>query len=77
MSAKRDVYGPGGSYGIFAGKDPSQGLGMSSLKPEHAVPDYSQLNEKDRKVLDDWHAFFSYAFDSSLNNPFSSTHSIF
>lgn len=59
VTHKRDVYGPGGSYHIFAGKDGSKGLGMSSLKPEDAVPDYSGLDEKDSKVLDDWHAFFS------------------
>lgn len=27
---------------------------MSSLKPEDAVPDYSTLDDKQRKVLDDW-----------------------
>ena len=32
---------------------------MSSLKIEHAVSDYSTLDEKDRKVLDDWFKFFS------------------
>lgn len=53
------MYGPGRSYSIFAGKDGSKGLGMSSLKPEHAISDYSELNESDRKVLDDWHGFFS------------------
>ncbi|KAL1748318.1 cytochrome b5 [Schizophyllum fasciatum] len=63
VSSKRDVYGPGRSYGIFAGKDPSKGLGMSSLKPEHAVPDYEDLNEGDRKVLDDWHGFFSKRYN--------------
>lgn len=59
VSHKADVYGPGKSYSIFAGKDGSRGLGMSSLKPEDAVADYSTLDEKDMKVLDDWHAFFS------------------
>ncbi len=52
------MYGPGKSYSVFAGKDGSRGLGMSSLKVEDAVPDYSVLDEKDMKVLDDWHAFF-------------------
>jgi hypothetical protein len=33
---------------------------MSSLKEEHAIPDYSELDEADRKVLDDWHGFFTY-----------------
>ncbi|KAJ7113871.1 hypothetical protein C8R44DRAFT_984500 [Mycena epipterygia] len=61
VSAKVDVYGAGCSYNIFAGKDGSRGLGMSSLKAEHAVPDYSALTTANRKVLDDWHAFFTYA----------------
>lgn len=60
MSAKANVYGPGGSYNIFAGKDGSRGLGLSSLKAEDAVADYSVLDEKSLQVLDDWHAFFSY-----------------
>ncbi|KAG6872926.1 hypothetical protein C0995_005184 [Termitomyces sp. Mi166 len=59
VSHKASIYGPGCSYSIFAGKDGSKGLGMSSLKPEDAVADYSGLNEADRKVLDDWHTFFS------------------
>lgn len=62
MSHKRDVYGPGKSYAIFAGKDGSRGLGLSSLKPEDAVPDWSTLDEKELKVLDDWHAFFTCVF---------------
>ncbi|KAN0091317.1 Cytochrome b5-like heme/steroid binding domain containing protein [Tylopilus felleus] len=58
VTRKRDVYGQGGSYSVFAGKDGSKGLGMSSLKLEDAIPDYSALAENERKVLDDWHAFF-------------------
>lgn len=45
---------PGKGYHIFAGKDGSRGLGMSSLKPEDAVSDYSTLDDKQLKVLDDW-----------------------
>ncbi|KAI6134641.1 cytochrome b5 [Pisolithus croceorrhizus] len=60
---KRDVYGKGGSYNIFAGKDGSKALGMSSLKPEDAVPDYSTLPENEMKVLDDWHSFFSKRYN--------------
>ena len=59
VTRKSDVYGPGKTYNIFAGKDGSRGLGMSSLKPEDAVPDYSTLLENEKKVLDDWHGFFS------------------
>lgn len=60
VSAKADVYGPGKSYNIFAGKDGSRGLGLSSLKTEDAVADYSGLDDKNMQVLNDWHSFFSY-----------------
>ncbi|KAH9484742.1 putative steroid-binding protein 3 [Psilocybe cubensis] len=63
VSSKKDVYGPGRSYSVFSGKDGSRGLGMSSLKPEDAVADYSTLDAKDMKVLDDWHAFFSKRYN--------------
>jgi predicted heme/steroid binding protein len=58
VSKKGDVYGKGKSYNLFAGKDASKALGMSSLKPEDAVPDYSTLPENERNVLDDWYSFF-------------------
>jgi membrane-associated progesterone receptor component len=60
VTRKADVYGAGKGYNVFAGKDGSKGLGMSSLKPEHAVSDYSTLEPKDRKTLDDWYDFFAY-----------------
>lgn len=59
VSRKADVYGPGKSYNIFAGKDGSRGLGMSSLKTEDAVPDYTTLDEKDMGTLNEWHVFFT------------------
>lgn len=67
VSAKTDVYGPGKSYNVFAGKDGSRGLGLSSLKEEDAIADYSQLDEKHLKVLDDWHVFFSYVHFGFIN----------
>ncbi|KAI0266964.1 cytochrome b5-like heme/steroid binding domain-containing protein [Gloeopeniophorella convolvens] len=63
VSHKRETYGPGGSYSLFAGKDASRALGLSSLKPEDAVPDYSTLEEKDRKTLDEWHSFFTKRYN--------------
>lgn len=60
VSKKIDVYGKGGSYNLFAGKDASKALGMSSLKPEDAISDYSTLPENEMKVLDEWYSFFEY-----------------
>lgn len=68
MTHKRNIYGPGMSYGVFAGRDGSKGLGMSSLKPEDAVPDYSRLPESEMKVLNDWHGFFTYVFHTSKSS---------
>ncbi|KAG0216494.1 hypothetical protein BGX28_000008 [Mortierella sp. GBA30] len=58
VTAKKAMYGPAGGYHCFAGKDASKALGMSSLKAEDCVPDYSDLSEKERKTLDDWYTFF-------------------
>ena len=58
VSNKVDVYGKGKSYNLFAGKDASKALGMSSLKPEDAVSDYSTLPENEMKVLEEWYSFF-------------------
>ncbi|KAH6873489.1 cytochrome b5-like heme/steroid binding domain-containing protein [Coprinopsis sp. MPI-PUGE-AT-0042] len=63
VSRKVDVYGKGGCYHVFAGKDWSKGLGMSSLRPEHAVADYSGLSESGRKGLKDWYTFFSKRYN--------------
>ena len=62
MSKKVEVYGKGKSYNLFAGKDASKALGMSSLKPGDAVSDYSTLPENERKVLEDWYSFFEYVY---------------
>ncbi|CAG8585588.1 10198_t:CDS:2, partial [Diversispora eburnea] len=42
--AKRDTYKPGASYHVFAGKDASKALGLSSLQPEDVIADYSSLD---------------------------------
>ncbi|KAH9839081.1 progesterone binding protein [Rhodofomes roseus] len=63
VTRKADTYGPGKSYNLFAGKDASKALGMSSLKEEDAVSDYSALSEADLKTLNDWHDFFSKRYN--------------
>lgn len=59
VSAKRDAYGPGGSYAVFAGRDASRGLAMSSLKEEDLLGDHlSDLTDKQRQTLKQWEEFF-------------------
>ncbi|KAI9738663.1 MAG: hypothetical protein M1834_008168 [Cirrosporium novae-zelandiae] len=53
------AYGPEGQYKVFAGKDASRALAQSSLKPEDCVSHWEDLDDKEKKVLDDWFTFFS------------------
>ena len=49
---------------MFAGKEPNSALGRSSLKPEDCdQSDYSDLNDAQKKVLDDWYTFFSKRYN--------------
>ncbi|KAF2152912.1 hypothetical protein K461DRAFT_130909 [Myriangium duriaei CBS 260.36] len=48
---------------VFAGKDASRALAQSSLKPEDARPDWEDLTDEHKKVLDDWYTFFSKRYN--------------
>ncbi|KAL8859374.1 MAG: hypothetical protein Q9178_004052 [Gyalolechia marmorata] len=57
------AYAPGGSYHVFAGKDPSRALALSSLKPEDCRAEWEDLPDDKKKVLDDWFTFFSKRYN--------------
>ncbi|KAI8942716.1 hypothetical protein NX059_000764 [Plenodomus lindquistii] len=59
----KDTYAPGKGYHVFAGKEPNKALGLSSLKPEDCISDYSSLSDKEQQVLKDWHTFFSKRYN--------------
>ncbi|KAJ9607588.1 hypothetical protein H2200_007666 [Cladophialophora chaetospira] len=61
--SKNNAYKEKGQYHVFAGKDPSRGLAMSSLKPEDCVPEWSDLDDKYKTVLDEWYTFFSKRYN--------------
>jgi membrane-associated progesterone receptor component len=61
--SKNKAYGPGGNYQVFAGKDPSRALALSSLKPEDCVPDWSDLEDSNKTVLEEWYTFFSKRYN--------------
>ncbi|KAK9447599.1 cytochrome b5-like heme/steroid binding domain-containing protein [Limtongia smithiae] len=63
VTKKAEVYGPGKSYSVFAGKDGSRGLAKSSLKLEDAVPQIDGLTDSELVVLDDWFSYFSQRYN--------------
>ncbi|WRT64367.1 uncharacterized protein IL334_001299 [Kwoniella shivajii] len=63
VTTKPEMYGKGRGYNIFAGKDASKGLGMSSLDIKDAVPDYSSLNETQLNTLNQWESFFEKRYN--------------
>ncbi|KAL3893966.1 MAG: hypothetical protein SGCHY_005540 [Lobulomycetales sp.] len=63
VSKSRKMYGPGGSYRNFAGRDASRALGMSSTKIENCVSDYFTLDDEQLKVLEDWEKFFKKKYN--------------
>ena len=60
VTAKREMYGGSGSYGLFAGTDATRGLAKSSLEPADLVPlgSLENLTEKQLKTLSEWEAFY-------------------
>ena len=48
---------------VFAGKDASRALAQSSLKPEDCRSDWYDLADEHKKVLTDWHTFFSKRYN--------------
>nr|ODN96688.1 hypothetical protein L204_03397 [Cryptococcus depauperatus CBS 7855] len=63
VSPRAEMYGPGKGYHVFAGKDGSKGLGMSSLDPKDAVADFSTLNETQLNTLNQWESFFEKRYN--------------
>lgn len=59
----KDAYLPGASYSVFAGHDASRALGKTSTKAEDVSPDWSELSEKEKGVLEDWYTFFSKRYN--------------
>ncbi|KAH8685700.1 cytochrome b5-like heme/steroid binding domain-containing protein [Tricladium varicosporioides] len=57
------AYQPGGSYHVFAGHDASRALGMTSTKAEDVRPDWYDLPEDKKGVLEDWLTFFTKRYN--------------
>ncbi|KAJ5495658.1 Membrane steroid-binding protein 2 [Penicillium diatomitis] len=61
--SRNQAYSATGQYRVFAGKDASRALARSSLKPEECVPEWHDLDEKEKKTLDEWYTFFSKRYN--------------
>nr|POE47355.1 putative steroid-binding protein 3 [Quercus suber] len=48
---------------VFAGKDASRALAQSSLKAEECRPEWEDLSDEHKKVLNDWYTFFSKRYN--------------
>lgn len=48
---------------VFVGKDSSRALACSSLKPEDCRPEWDDLGDKEKGVLEDWFKFFSKRYN--------------
>ncbi|DAZ93935.1 TPA: hypothetical protein N0F65_012881 [Lagenidium giganteum] len=60
VSAKRDFYGPGEGYHLFAGRDASRSLAKMSFEKEDLdTEDLSDLGFMDNETLQDWVMKFS------------------
>ncbi|KAF2083615.1 cytochrome b5 [Saccharata proteae CBS 121410] len=60
---KNETYKPGKPYNVFAGKEPNRALGKSSLKPEDCIPEWQDMPDNEKKVLEDWYTFFSKRYN--------------
>jgi len=48
---------------VFAGRDASRALAQSSLKEEDCKPEWDDLSDEHKKVLNDWYTFFSKRYN--------------
>lgn len=52
-----------GHDSVFTGKDASRALAQSSLKEEECRPEWDDLTDEQKKVLNDWYTFFSKRYN--------------
>jgi membrane-associated progesterone receptor component len=48
---------------VFAGKEPNRALASTSTKAEDCVPQWEDLDDEKKGVLNDWYTFFSKRYN--------------
>lgn len=60
VSAKPQLYGPGGAYHVFAGRDASRALALGSMdEHEAANASLEGLSTEQQEALTSWESFFA------------------
>ncbi|KFX91295.1 hypothetical protein V495_00827 [Pseudogymnoascus sp. VKM F-4514 (FW-929)] len=59
----KEPYLPGGSYSVFSGHDASRALAKTSTEPADVSPEWHDLSDKEKGVLNDWYTFFSKRYN--------------
>ncbi|OBT71385.1 hypothetical protein VF21_09491 [Pseudogymnoascus sp. 05NY08] len=59
----KEPYLPGGSYSVFSGHDASRALAKTSTKASDVSPEWFDLDDKEKGVLNDWYTFFSKRYN--------------
>jgi len=54
----RDFYGPGGPYGMFAGKDCTRALAKVSFDPDDFTGEVAGLDREELEKLEEWIELF-------------------
>ncbi|KAL9931442.1 hypothetical protein V8E36_009728 [Tilletia maclaganii] len=58
VSSKREVYGPGGGYATFAGRDSTRNFALFSIEPESDGSCIDDLGEEELNTLAKWRRWF-------------------
>ncbi|KAG5563074.1 hypothetical protein RHGRI_005723 [Rhododendron griersonianum] len=58
VTTGKSLYGPGGDYAMFAGKDASRALAKMSKDEDDIVGSLHGLSDKEMGVLNDWEKKF-------------------
>ncbi|CAD6886343.1 unnamed protein product [Tilletia laevis] len=58
VSTKRDVYGPGGGYETFSGRDSTRNFALYSTEAKNDGSCIDDLGEKEIKMLAEWRRWF-------------------
>ncbi|KAG7962196.1 hypothetical protein I3843_09G053300 [Carya illinoinensis] len=54
VSSSRMFYGPGGPYGMFAGREASRALALLSFNPQDINGNLEGLDDSELEILQDW-----------------------